>query len=166
MFHAKKPDAIKLAEKVGADSRVESVQVQFEPHNGWVVRVVPKRIHLPEYESVVELADGRDRPAPEKVRPKQPAGVADPSQPLAHRFSVPAQLISTGDHSKIPASGICHEILAFFGKEPRSPEEAVSAIREVFTPKRKSELWEKDPDAYLMDWVSWLYKKGALADGG
>ena len=68
-FFERKPQAEDLRDKLLLDPRVESAAVQLVPYNGWVVRVIAKRMDLSDLASVAEVFDCNPRVLPRKCPP-------------------------------------------------------------------------------------------------
>lgn len=88
LYHKDKPTADRVA--LGwkeADKRIRGYDTQFEPYNGWVIRLYPAPCDLTAYEGKAEIADGRPRKAPQgKIKPV----------PLGHGPTSPASSAGKG----------------------------------------------------------------------
>lgn len=89
-FYSKKEEAETARRWIADDNRIESSAVQFEPGNGWVVLVVPKRIQCDDLAEDYDVRDGvprslnRPKPPPteeERVEQKQPKTPVEPGGP-------------------------------------------------------------------------------------
>lgn len=89
-YYPKKEEAEARRTVVADDPRVANTAVQFEPYNGWVVVVIPKRMDCSDLAETCEIRDGIPRPVPEKVRP----------EPIA-----PAPSLASGEGAQTPVSG-------------------------------------------------------------
>lgn len=77
-YYEKREEAEAVRSRVMDDPRIGNTAVQFEPYNGWVVVVVPKRIACDDLAEFCEVRDGVPRELPQKVKPTPVA--ASPSE--------------------------------------------------------------------------------------
>lgn len=70
MYHKNKATADALAKEIEEDDRVQWVAVQFEPYNGFVVRVQPKFLDISDLAEKAEILDGIKRDRPKKAPPR------------------------------------------------------------------------------------------------
>lgn len=77
-YHANKAAAEVVLQRLLLDPRVATGAVQLEPHNGWMVVVVPNPADLSDLAGAAEIQDGRKNPAPlGKAKPKPLATLPD-----------------------------------------------------------------------------------------